>query len=282
MAGGNGRGNQLNQLYFPFSICLDDDQTIYIADWGNHRIVEWKCNATNGRIVADGNGGGYQLNYPINVIIDKKKNSFIISDPNNKRVIQLSRQDNTIDAEIIMKDIDCWGLTMDKNGSLYVSDYKKNKVRSWEGEDKNGTKVPDRKREGDHPNQLNYPTYIFVDKDDSLYVSDVGNHRVMKWLTKEGIVVAGGNGNGDSLTQLSYPRGLIVDPLGQIYVADSNNHRVMRWCKGAKEGTIVVGGNGKGQQSNQFNLPSGLSFDQQGNLYVVDRFNNRIQKFEIN
>jgi hypothetical protein len=34
-----------------------------------------------------------------------------------------------------------------------------------------------------------------------LYVSDRDNHRVMKWIkdAKEGIVVAGGNGQGNSL-----------------------------------------------------------------------------------
>jgi len=99
--------------------------------------------------------------------------------------------------------------------------------------------------------------------------------------TKEGIVVAGRNGQGDMLAQLSYPYGVIVDHLGQIYVADCGNHRVMRWSKGTKQGTIVVGENGRGQQSNQFNDPRGLSFDREGNLYVVDSYNNRIQKFEI-
>ncbi len=31
---------------------IDDDQTIYVADLGNHRIVEWKSDATNGQVVA--------------------------------------------------------------------------------------------------------------------------------------------------------------------------------------------------------------------------------------
>ena len=45
---------------------IDDDQTIYVAEWGNHRIVEWKSGATNGQVVAGGNGQGNrndQLNY---------------------------------------------------------------------------------------------------------------------------------------------------------------------------------------------------------------------------
>ncbi|CAF3432076.1 unnamed protein product [Rotaria sp. Silwood2] len=105
----------------------------------------------------------------------------------------------------------------------------------------------------------------------------------MKWNkgAKEGVVVAGGQGQGNALTQFSHPNGLFVDMLGTIYVADSWNVRVMRWPKGAKQGTIIVGGNGEGEEANQFNGPAGLSFDRQGNLYVVDHYNNRVQRFSI-
>ncbi|CAF4238102.1 unnamed protein product [Adineta steineri] len=105
----------------------------------------------------------------------------------------------------------------------------------------------------------------------------------MKWKknAKEGIIVAGGNGQGNSLKQLNHPEGVVVDHLGQIYVADSYNHRVMRWCEGGEEGEVVVGGNGEGNQSNQLFDPMGLSFDSEENLYVADSGNDRIQKFEI-
>jgi hypothetical protein len=105
----------------------------------------------------------------------------------------------------------------------------------------------------------------------------------MKWRkdAKEGIVVAGGNGQGDSLTQLSEPYGVIVDHFGHIYVVESGNNRVVCWCEGSTEGSIVLGGNGVGNQSNQLNSPTHLSFDVEGNLYVVDSDNARIQKFEV-
>ncbi|CAF5143094.1 unnamed protein product [Rotaria sp. Silwood1] len=104
----------------------------------------------------------------------------------------------------------------------------------------------------------------------------------MKWNkgAKEGIVVAGGQGEGKALTQLYHPNGLFVDMLGTIYVADWGNG-VMRWPKGAKQGTVIVGGNREGAEANQFNGLSGLSFDRQGNLYVVDHLNNRVQFFSI-
>ena len=105
----------------------------------------------------------------------------------------------------------------------------------------------------------------------------------MKWMegAKQGIVVAGGQGEGNGLTQLSSPRGVVVDQLGTVYVADCGNDRIMRWVKGAREGSVIVGGNGRGGQSNQLNGPVGLSFDRHGNLYVVDYGNHRVQKFNI-
>ncbi|CAF4208541.1 unnamed protein product [Adineta steineri] len=286
MIGGNGRGNQLNQLDHPRGIYVDDDhQTIYIADCWNHRIVEWKYGANTGQVVAGGNGQGNridQLNRPRDMIVDKKNDSIIICDDGNRRVVQWSRQ-NGKNGETIISDIDCCRLTMDNNRNLYVSDWKKNEVRRWKQGEREGTIVAGGNGEGNYLNQLDCPSYIFVDQDHSVYVSDRHNKRVMKWMkgAKEGIVVAGGKGQENSLTQLSNPQGVIVDHLGNVYVADYFSHRIMRWREGSCEGSIVVGGNGKGEQSNQFNSPTGLSFDVQGNLYVVDLYNHRIQKFNI-
>ncbi|UJR07420.1 hypothetical protein I4U23_011706 [Adineta vaga] len=175
----------------------------------------------------------------------------------------------------------------DQHGFLYVSDLEKNEVRKWKLEkinkNKEGILVAGGNGKGNQRNQLNSPTFIFVDKDQSLYVSDRENHRVMKWRkdANEGVVMAGGNGEGNSLNQLNQPEGLFVDEWNQIYMADCANHRIMRWCEGDEEGSIVVGGNDWGSESNQFNGPVGLSFDFEGNLYVSDSWNARIVRFDL-
>ncbi|CAF0758744.1 unnamed protein product [Adineta steineri] len=284
VAGGNGEGHELNQLNSPEGIFIDKNKNIFTVDGLNHRIIEWKRYAKKGKIIAGGNGKGNwmnQLDRPTDVIVDEQNHSIIIADSGNRRVIQWLNHNQ----QILIKNIDCWGLAMDKHGFLYVSDRKKNEVRRWKmGEYNNeGIVVAGGNGKGDQLNQLNNPTFIFVDEDQSVYVSEFSNHRVMKWRkgAKEGRIVAGGNDKGENLNQLFLPQGVIVDDFGQIYVADFGNHRVMSWCEGKEEGEIVVGGNGERNQPNQLNDPCGLSFDDEGNLYVVDGSNNRIDKFEI-
>ncbi|CAF4131121.1 unnamed protein product, partial [Rotaria sordida] len=285
VAGGNLRGNAMNQLSGPQGLCVDDDQTIYIADYNNHRIMEWKCGATTGRVVAGGNGKGNrpdQLRDPTDVIIDKEGDSLIICDYFNRRVVRWSRQ-NGRNGETIISNVGCYGLTMDNDGFLYVVDSEKHEVKRYRMGESEGEVVAGGNGQGDRLNQLDEPSYIFIDKDHSLYVSEWGNHRVMKWSkdAKEGIVVAGGQGQGRSLAQLSYPYGIFVDESGAVYVVDCSSHRIVRWIEGDAQGSVIVGGNDEGKQSNQLSTPVGLSVDREGNLYVIDNGNERVQRFSI-
>ncbi|CAF1562458.1 unnamed protein product, partial [Adineta steineri] len=284
VAGGNGQGQKLNQLNGPTGIFIDENKNVFVADDCNDRIVEWKYNAKQGQIIAGGHGKGsrlYQLNCPTDVIVDQQNNAIIIADFQNKRVIQRLNQYQ----QVLIDNIDCAGLAMDKHGFLYISNYKRNEVRRWKmGEYNNeGVVVAGGNGQGNQLNQFNCPTFIIVDEDQSVYISDSFNHRVMKWRkdAKGGIIMAGGNGMGRNLNQLYYPQRVIVDHWGQMYVADWGNSRVIRWCEEKEEGEIVVGVSGQGDQPNQLNCPFGLSFDDEGNLYVADWGNARIQKFEI-
>ncbi|CAF3629669.1 unnamed protein product [Adineta steineri] len=199
VAAGNGQGQELNQLNRPGGIFIDKNKKIFIADSFNHRIIGWKCDAKEGQIIAGGNGEGdrmNQLNCPIDVIFDQQNHSIIIADYVNRRVIQWLNQKQ----QILIDNIDCWGLAIDKHRFLYISDLVKNEVRRWKmGEYYNeGIIVAGGNGQGNQNNQFNYPSFIFVDEEQSVYVSDRGNNRVMKWRkdAKEGRIVAGGNGQG--------------------------------------------------------------------------------------
>ncbi|CAM4845707.1 unnamed protein product [Rotaria magnacalcarata] len=175
-----------------------------IADWGNHRIMQWRNgDTTNGQVVAGG----------------------------NQRVVRWSRRSGTIQGEILIDNIDCYGLPMDEQRYIYVSDTRKHEVRLYQLGEKSATLVVGGNGQGDGLNQLNYPTYLFVDRQQNVYVSDWNNHRVMKWNkgAKEGILVAGRQREGSALTQLDFSQELVVGTLGTVYVADSRNHPVKGW-----------------------------------------------------
>ncbi|CAF1061580.1 unnamed protein product, partial [Adineta steineri] len=114
VAGGNGQGEELNQLNYPSGMFIDNDKSIYIADSDNHRIVKWKLNSNAGQIIAGGNGKGNQnnqLDSPINIIFDKKNNSFIISDWGNRRVIRYFGENQT-NQQIIISNVNFGGITI--------------------------------------------------------------------------------------------------------------------------------------------------------------------------
>ena len=267
VAGGHGYGNGTDQLKYPHGLFVDEHQTVYIADWMNHRIVAWKANATTGGIFTDNHLD--ELSEPTDVIVDRATNSLLICDRENRRVLRWPRCPALRQFEIALADTDCPGLTMDDQGALYVSIVEEHEVRRFDrDDDQNGTIVAGGHGQGADFDQLNHPSFLFVDAQFTVYVSDSDNHRVMAWMkgASEGMVVAGGNGKGDSLEQLYYPKGVWVDASGHIYVADKGNARVMRWEKGAKQGTVIAGGNGNGIAMNQLSGPNGLFFDRHGHL----------------
>ncbi|CAF4887931.1 unnamed protein product [Rotaria sp. Silwood1] len=285
VAGGNGDGHWLNQLKSPLNAFIDRNRTMYIADYGNHRVIEWKLDSLTGRIVAGGNGQGNrndQLSRPTDVIVDSKTDSLIICDFENKRILQLSRAKDTI-PEVMISNVSCYGLTMDEEGFLYFAHYDDCSIGRLKIGDKHWRIVAGGNGKGDGLHQLNGPTHMFVTKNGSVYVSDYGNNRIVKWMKgrKEGIIVAGGQGEGNGLNQLYRPHQVIIDQLDTMYIADYGNHRIMRWVKGATQGTVIIGGRGPGEQSNQVSNPTGILFDQKGNIYAIEYSGHRVIRFRM-
>ena len=85
-----------------------------------------------------------------------------------------------------------------------------------------------------------------MDHQSYLYVSDTEKHEVQRYTIedKNGIVIAGGNGQGNQLNQLNCSTYLFVDEKRAVYVSDFDNPRVMKWNKGKKEGIVIARGQG--------------------------------------
>ena len=73
VAGGNGRGSQLNQLNYPTYLFVDEEQAVYVSDRYNHRVIKWNKDANQGIVVAGGEGQGNaltQLSYHRGLFVD--------------------------------------------------------------------------------------------------------------------------------------------------------------------------------------------------------------------
>ena len=73
VAGGNERGNQLNQLNWPTYVFVDEEQAVYVSDNHNHRVMKWNKCANQGIVVAGGQGKGSaltHLSHPHGLFVD--------------------------------------------------------------------------------------------------------------------------------------------------------------------------------------------------------------------
>jgi sugar lactone lactonase YvrE len=90
----NSSGNGANRLSGPYDVALDGDGNIYVADFGNHRVMKFPPGSganTNGVVVAGVTGvsgpGETHLHHPIGVHVDK--NGFLyVADLSNQRIIR--------------------------------------------------------------------------------------------------------------------------------------------------------------------------------------------------
>lgn len=275
IAGSKWKDNETAQRKSPRSLFIDEDQTVIIADMNNDRIIQYKVGDENGQIIAGGNGRGNQtnqLNRPSDVLVDSITNSLIICDRWNKRIIRWPRYTDTKQGEILLINIHCWGLAIDDQRYLYISDTKHHEIRRYRIGETKGIIAAGGHKSGTGLHQLNRPTYLFIDLYKNIYISDSRNQRVMKWMENatEGIIIA-----ASTLEQRILPRGLFVDALETLYMVDAENHRIMRWPKeSSSQGT---------RNYREVNLslqyPWDLSFDQYCNLYITDLYSFQIQRF---
>ncbi|CAF1636528.1 unnamed protein product, partial [Adineta ricciae] len=134
VAGTGIAGSALNQLNTPWNIYIDesDNDTLYVSDYNNHRVMKWLANATNGTVVAGGNGAGLlytQLTYPQGVFVDSFGTVFV-ADYGNHRIMKWLKgaSNGTLVAGVsgsagntAMQLYGPSGIQFDKNGDLYVS-----------------------------------------------------------------------------------------------------------------------------------------------------------------
>jgi sugar lactone lactonase YvrE len=272
--GGNNGGISANSLNGPYGIALDSNGNLYVADYGNNRVLYYPAGSTTATRVY-GQGG-----------------SFTTNTTNNGGISA-----NSLDLPT--------AVALDSSGNLYVADQYNNRVLFYPSGSTTATRVYGQggsfstggaNKGGISANSLAFPTGLAVDSSGNLYVADGNNSRVLFYLsgstTATGVygqlgsfTTGTANNGGVSANSLENPAGLTLDSSGNLYVADAYNNRVLFYLSGSTTATRVYGqlgsfttstANNGGISATSLNQPWAVALDSSGNFYVADLGNNRV------
>ena len=187
------------------------------------------------------------------------------------------------------------GITLDKNGNLFVSDTGNHTIRQITPAGVVTTVAGLAGQSGltdatGSAARFNSPLGIAISTNGTIYVADCGNH-LIRAISPGGLVttLAGspenwGSANGSGAdARFNGPVGLVLDNEGNLFVADSNNHTIRRITPDGTASTWagVPGVDGcvdGAAQSAKFSKPAELAIDRRSNLFVADSFNHVIRK----
>ena len=187
---------------------------------------------------------------------------------------------------------DPYGIVVDKNGGLIVSDVGRNRVRKITADgnvttfagnnttatvDGNGTAA-----------SFNNLTAIALAPSGDLYAAEFIGNRIRRITPAADVTTFVGTGAGGSVdgnaasATFTGPIAMTLDGAGNIYLAELNTALIRKITPSGDVSTLAGSGgfgfaNGTGAAAS-FARPYGIAADAAGNLFVADSDNNRIRK----
>ena len=242
---GGLRGSSLTELNSPYGIFVDinQDNTLYVADSGNERVIKFKQDESNGDIVVE------NMKYLRSVIMHEEQNLYIIDEveifkfaPDYDARVRIAGENSQYSG--LSRIQEPFEIVLDEKKNLYISDAYNHRVFMWKPNAKEGILIAGTSfQAGFDPLHLFKPQGIFLDTFyNALYV----NHRIQRFHpigNFTGETVAGINQSGASLYQLKYPSSIYVLNNRDIFITDSHNKRIVRWTLGnyTAGGSCIIG-----------------------------------------
>ncbi|MFI5345768.1 MAG: fibronectin type III domain-containing protein [Elusimicrobiota bacterium] len=261
-------------LSFPIGVAVDGTGNVWVADYGNNRVLQFQPPFSNGM------NASLVLGQPT-----FSSSSFVVP-------LSSSMHNPT-------------GVLVDGAGNVWVTDQANNRVLEFQPPLTNGMNAAlvlgqalfTNNSAGTTQSTLSSPTGIAADPSGNLWIASSGNNRVLKFTPPfstgmNASVVLGqpdfvSGASGTSQSAFSNPVGLAADPSGNVWIADYANNRTLEFSPPFSVGmnaALVLGETNftsNTHSSTQSTLygPSGVASDPKGNVWILDNLNNRALSF---
>lgn len=282
---------------------IADDNTMYVADTGNNRIVKLSPEGEQLAVFKNEEAGGFSG--PKGVFADKQGNIYV-ADTGNKRLVKLAADGSLIkefprpESDLLSDDIsyEPTKITVCDNGIIYVvmgkefmSITQNNVFMGYLGSEK-------------VPFSL---TNMFV----NIFASDVQKQKLTKVqpsaynnfaLGSDGIVYAVANNKKSQIKKITSVgeniyeekfygeyvfnmsnalvapifNDVAVDENGIIFVTEANSRKIYQYDR---QGNSISVFGGEGTTEGFFSMPSALDIDSEGRVFVLDSDRGEIQVF---
>ncbi|MEZ4852988.1 T9SS type A sorting domain-containing protein [Flavobacterium sp.] len=191
------------KFYYPAAMAIDNNDNLFIADWGNHCIRKIT---------------------PLGVV---------------STYAGIGGSSGSIDGNILMAKFNGpTGLCFDNDDNLYVADYGNHKIRKIDA----GVNITTFCGTGTIGNTdgissvttFNHPAVIAFDGNANFYVTDEGNHKIRKINSYGTTSTLAGTGTGGflngtaSAALFNSATGIVVKNKNELFIADYGNHSIRK------------------------------------------------------
>ena len=292
----------------PYATAVDSTGVVYVADAtahvirriGSDGIVTTFVGLPGAFGIDDGTGDSARFYSPSGVAVDRAGNLYVADTLNSTvRKITPARVVTTVagagrtrgsaDGTGAAARFDQpFGIAVDDNGNLFVSDASANTIRKITSA---GVVTTLAGRAGTNGStdgagtdaRFLVPYAMSVDGSGNVFVVDHGNHTIRK-ITSSGVVstLAGSSDGRGTNARFRYPSGVAVGRDGTVYVADTDNQVIKSITADGEVATIGGSNGGTGSTDGssttaRFLNPKGLAVSADGKLYIADLGNRTIR-----
>src|SRR6266702_1684600 len=266
----DGASAKLATLNQPYGVYVDQENTLYWADFGSDRVLKHRLGSATVSVVAGNGIKGHS------------------GDGGSAKSAQLSAPHE---------------VRFDSRGNMLVAERDANVIRTIDRHSGKistlaGTGTPGFGGDGgpSEKAQLKQPHSIALDRTDNLYICDIQNNRVRCRDARTGLLTTfAGNGEvtdtpdeAPLAAPLHGPRSIDIGPDGTMYLLLREGNKVFSIDPVAKTLKRIAGSGAKGYAGDKgparealWNGPKGIAYSPDGSLYISDSENHVIRRVSL-